>query len=164
VGTLRIYRANREDAPLLETLFKGTDFGTAKFITNSMYRSAYVIRRRMISGNEYFYFMRDDDEAVGCVTLSRRGENHVVAIASILVTPERRRTGLGARLLDFAMGEAGRLGSTKVYAHVASDNVPARILFATRHFLPEGLLKDQYGAGTWAIAYGRRLPAQSAAS
>jgi ribosomal protein S18 acetylase RimI-like enzyme len=152
---LNIFRANRDDAP--EGLFRGTDFGTARFITESMYRNAYVIRRRMISGNEHFYILRSGKDEIGCVTLSRRGDRQVFAIASILVSPDRRGKGFGARLLDFACAEAGRLGSTKIYAHVASDNTPARILFTTRHFLPEGLLADQYGPGTFAIAYGKKV-------
>lgn len=157
MSNLLIYRASREDVEILTRMFAEAGFGTAESLFRHMYKSAFVIQRRMLSGNEFFYLARKGGEPVGAVALSRRPEHRVVAVAAVVAIPALRGTGVGAGLLDFAIQEARRMNCRKAYAHVPADNIPARILFTTREFLPEGLISDLYGRGTFGIAYSRKI-------
>lgn len=59
-------------------------------------------------------------------------------IANLAVDPEVRRRGIGAALLDAALGEAARRAASAVYLEVRESNVQARRLYASRGFVAVG--------------------------
>lgn len=82
----------------------------------------------------------EDDEVVGYILFTVTGI--VSHISKIIVSPARRRQGIGRRLvqaaLDFSRLER-RVGS--VTLHVDSDNDPALELYKGLGFVSEGLLE-----------------------
>lgn len=86
----------------------------------------------------YFRCLREDvgAPALGYVVawfVADEGE-----IANLAVDPEQRRRGMGAALLDAALGEAARRGAVAVYLEVRESNEAARRLYASRGFIEVG--------------------------
>ncbi len=76
-------------------------------------------------------------------------------IIAIGVTPERRRTGVGARLLAGAVARAATAGARRLLLEVADDNGAAQALYRSAGFRPVGLRRNYYqgrsGGGDAAI-------------
>jgi [ribosomal protein S18]-alanine N-acetyltransferase len=68
-------------------------------------------------------------------------------IAALGVVPERRRTGIGAALLDALCREVRRRGARGIILEVAADNAAAGSLYASRGFLRAGWRRDYYRRG-----------------
>jgi ribosomal-protein-alanine acetyltransferase len=66
-------------------------------------------------------------------------------LARVGVMPERRRGGLGQRLLDAALEEWRRRGVDRVFLDVRALNVAARALYLNRGFEQVGLRRGYYG-------------------
>jgi RimJ/RimL family protein N-acetyltransferase len=60
------------------------------------------------------------------------------------VVAERRRQGVGFRLLDAAVGDAFRRGMTRVELSVRADNAPAIALYVKIGFVREGVMRDAF--------------------
>lgn len=65
-------------------------------------------------------------------------------IANLAVDPAARGQGLGAVLLDAALDEAGRHGTTQVFLEVRSSNLRARQLYESRGFAEVGRRRQYY--------------------
>jgi [ribosomal protein S18]-alanine N-acetyltransferase len=72
-------------------------------------------------------------------------------IAALGVTPERRRAGIGADLLDAVCSEALRRGARTVVLEVAADNAAARALYAARGFVRAGRRRGYYRRAGQAV-------------
>ncbi|EME69245.1 acetyltransferase [Paramagnetospirillum caucaseum] len=66
-------------------------------------------------------------------------------ILTIAVLPPWRRGGLGARLLDAAMGAAARAGALTMFLEAAADNHAALALYQSKGFQRVGLRRGYYG-------------------
>lgn len=67
-------------------------------------------------------------------------------LANIAVSPERRGTGIGRRLLDHVVGVAAERGVRSVFLEVRESNRVARSLYASRGFREIGTRRDYYDA------------------
>jgi len=65
-------------------------------------------------------------------------------IANLAVTPDARGRGIGAALLDAAIGEARRAGTTAIYLEVRDSNMRARGLYESRGFIEVGRRRRYY--------------------
>lgn len=65
-------------------------------------------------------------------------------IGNLAVREPTRRRGIGAALLDAALGEALRRGAGAVYLEVRDSNVAARMLYAGRKFIEVGRRRGYY--------------------
>lgn len=65
-------------------------------------------------------------------------------IANIAVAPEARGLGVGAALLDAAVGDARTLGATTMFLEVREGNSAARRLYASRGFTEIGRRRGYY--------------------
>jgi ribosomal-protein-alanine N-acetyltransferase len=77
------------------------------------------------------------------------GEAEVLTLA---VAPSIRRQGVGRSLLERAMAEAAARGAAAILLEVATDNAPARTLYASAGFVVVGRRPRYYpGGGDAAI-------------
>lgn len=65
-------------------------------------------------------------------------------IANLAVDPSLRRQGIGAALLDAALSEGRRLGTSDTYLEVRSSNLRARQLYESRGFVEVGRRRNYY--------------------
>lgn len=65
-------------------------------------------------------------------------------IANLAVDPDVRRRGIGAMLLDAALGEGARRGATAIYLEVRESNAAARRLYESRGFVEVGRRPGYY--------------------
>lgn len=65
-------------------------------------------------------------------------------VANVAVAPAWRGRGVGARLLDAALGAAARRGTATVYLEVRESNAVARRLYARRGFAEVGRRRRYY--------------------
>lgn len=65
-------------------------------------------------------------------------------IANLAVDPEARRRGIGATLLDAALAEGARRGSSAIYLEVRESNAAARQLYESRGFVEVGRRPGYY--------------------
>jgi [ribosomal protein S18]-alanine N-acetyltransferase len=72
-------------------------------------------------------------------------------IAALGVLLSRRRTGVGAALLDRVCGEARRRAARAVVLEVAADNVAAQALYAASGFVSVGRRRNYYRRGEGAV-------------
>ncbi len=84
-----------------------------------------------------------DAGVVGYAGLSVNGAD--ADVMTIAVAPETQGTGLGTRLLDALLDEAGRRGATQVLLEVRADNEAAQKLYARRGFEQIALRRGYYG-------------------
>jgi [ribosomal protein S18]-alanine N-acetyltransferase len=78
-------------------------------------------------------------------------------ILNVAVRPEARRTGIGERLMEHAIGEAKRERARFVTLEVRRSNVAARSLYRKLSFEERRLRKNYYGSGDDAIVMELRL-------
>lgn len=88
-------------------------------------------------------------------------ELHITLVA---VTPQRRRQGLGQRLLTALLAEAGRLGAERATLEVAATNSAALALYGRLGFTTAGRRRGYYRSGDDALIQWLRLPAADGAS
>jgi len=83
------------------------------------------------------------------------GEAEVLTLA---VDPAARRSGLGARLLAGAAGEAARRGAASLFLEVSEANGPARALYARAGAEEVGRRRRYYADGSDALVLRISLP------
>lgn len=72
----------------------------------------------------------DGGKLVGNVTLSpESGQRGLVAITNMAVHPDFRRQGIGRRLMEAALDEAGHRGARAVVLEVRTDGAAAQLLY-----------------------------------
>lgn len=72
-------------------------------------------------------------------------------VLTLAVHPDARRGGLGRRLLERAMAEAGGRGAKMMFLEVAETNDPARALYAACGFAEIGRRRSYYGGRVDAL-------------
>src|SRR5579883_2655943 len=77
-------------------------------------------------------------DVVACVVVDE------AEIANLAVAPERRRTGIGRRLLEAAVTSAVLGGARVLYLEVRESNTAARALYGARGFVLAGRRSDYY--------------------
>ncbi|MGH7583296.1 MAG: ribosomal protein S18-alanine N-acetyltransferase [Gemmatimonadales bacterium] len=65
-------------------------------------------------------------------------------VLSIATMPDRRRLGIGRRLLDAMLGELARHGAHSVWLEVRESNLAARKLYQDSGFVADGIRRDYY--------------------
>ncbi len=79
------------------------------------------------------------------------------------VLPGHRRAGLGGRLLQAALAEAGRRGARRMTLEVAADNAGAQALYRAAGFAAAGRRRNYYrlagGESLDAVIFARSLEA-----
>jgi ribosomal-protein-alanine N-acetyltransferase len=93
-----------------------------------------------------FLVAREEGEIVGCVIGDTHGGQS--RVISICVDPDRRRRGVGTRLLNEV---EGRLHEGNVILMVEAGNEAAQRLYRKRGYLPVGESRDYYGRGRSGI-------------
>ncbi len=83
-----------------------------------------------------------DDNAAGLALAQGLGEE--CEILALGVLPERRRTGIGAALLELVVADARCRDARALFLEVAEDNIAARALYAARGFLQIGRRTNYY--------------------
>lgn len=89
------------------------------------------------------FLVADDDGTVVGYALVRVASDEA-ELLNIAVAPERRGTGIGARLLDAGITAARALGASEMWLEVRESNVPAQSLYASRGFAAVGRRKRYY--------------------
>lgn len=72
-------------------------------------------------------------------------------VLTLAVAPAARRRGIGAALLEAALGWAAAHGGQAAFLEVAEGNAPARALYARAGFLPAGRRRRYYADGGDAL-------------
>ena len=85
------------------------------------------------------------DASAGFVLARTAGEES--EILTIAVDPERRRHGLGRKLLVAAMDEARKRGAQEMFLEVADDNRAALTLYRAAGFSDVGTRAGYYSEG-----------------
>lgn len=96
--------------------------------------------------------LRDLMSQPGGFALGRAGEGFILCrvvadeaeILTLATSPDRRRRGLGRRLVEAAAGTAGRMGATRLFLEVAEDNAAARALYDRTGFVEVGRRRGYY--------------------
>lgn len=73
-----------------------------------------------------------------------------VEILTLATHPDARRTGQATRMLSLALAHHKAKGAAAVFLEVATDNAPARALYAKSGFEPIAERKDYYRAPSGA--------------
>jgi [ribosomal protein S18]-alanine N-acetyltransferase len=82
---------------------------------------------------------------------------HEADVQTVAVAPDRQGDGLGARLLETLLDEAGRRGCGEVLLEVRADNAAALRLYAAHGFARIAVRRGYYPPdGTDAIVMRRR--------
>jgi [ribosomal protein S18]-alanine N-acetyltransferase len=103
-----------------------------------------MLRDELRARDRYYLIAREDGDLIaygGVANLA--GEAHIMTIG---VRTDRRRAGLGARLLEALLERAAAWQCTRVLLEVAADNEAARRLYERYGFAPIGVRRNYYPA------------------
>lgn len=92
--------------------------------------------------SRYYRVALEDGAVVGYAGLCTYDDESWVQ--NIAVRADRQGQGLGARLLDDLLAEAGRRGARQVALEVRADNDPAQRLYARRGFEAVAVRRGYY--------------------
>lgn len=99
-----------------------------------------------------------EDGLIGYGALMALGET--ADVHRIAVAPDRRRSGLGGRLLQALLTEASLRGCTTVLLEVAADNVAAVAMYTRAGFATIHRRASYYGRGRDALVMARPSPSR----
>lgn len=95
----------------------------------------------LISGNHVTYVCKQDNEFIGEISLvfdtndsDYTIDKRRVYVSHLIVKPEKRRNGLGKRLVEYATDKAKEMGYSEMSIGVDLDNYPALKLYADSGF------------------------------
>lgn len=95
----------------------------------------------LISGNRVTYVCKQDNEFIGEISLvfdtndsDYTIDKRRVYVSHLIVKPEKRRNGLGKRLVEYATDKAKEMGYSEMSIDVDLDNYPALKLYADSGF------------------------------
>lgn len=95
----------------------------------------------LISGNRVTYVCKQDNEFIGEISLvfdtndsDYTIDKRRVYISHLIVKPEKRRNGLGKRLVEYATDKAKEMGYSEMSIGVDLDNYSALKLYADSGF------------------------------
>jgi ribosomal-protein-alanine N-acetyltransferase len=104
--------------------------------------SAGVFRDELAAENRV-YLAADEDGVVGFGGVMLVGEE--AHVTNLLVTPERRRRGIGRDLMVTLITAAVSAGARHITLEVRAGNEAARSLYARLGLVPVGVRKGYYG-------------------
>ncbi|WP_433793368.1 ribosomal protein S18-alanine N-acetyltransferase [Actinoplanes sp. CA-252034] len=104
--------------------------------------SAAMFWNELATGQFYLAAL-DGTAVVGYAGLSVVDEQESW-VQNIAVRRDAQRHGLGRRLLEALLAEAGRRGARKTLLEVAVDNAPAQRLYTSYDFEPVGIRRGYY--------------------
>jgi [ribosomal protein S18]-alanine N-acetyltransferase len=78
-------------------------------------------------------------------------------VLTLAVDPERRRRGLGRRLIEHAIATAGDRGARCMFLEVGEGNAPARALYGAAGFTEVGRRRRYYRDGSDALLLRRAI-------
>ncbi len=81
-----------------------------------------------------------------------------VHVITIDVSPTLRRQRIGARLMDWIVNHAGRIGAQALVLEAAVDNFPAHRFYERFGFVVTGTIPGYYNGVLDALVYERPLP------
>ena len=114
-------------------------------------RAARVERVRTHLGDpaSWFVVASDGAELVAMASAAPlRGHDRGCFLAYLFVVPERWGEGIGGAVLDAALGEAKRRGSSRVHLWTHEDNERSHRLYRSAGFSPTG--RTANGEAEWA--------------
>lgn len=95
----------------------------------------------LISGSRVTYVCKQDNEFIGEISLvfdtndsDYTIDKRRVYVSHLIVKPEKRRNGLGKRLVEYATDKAKEMGYSEMSIGVDLDNYPALRLYADSGF------------------------------
>lgn len=95
----------------------------------------------LVSGNRITYVYKEDDEFIGEVSLvfdtndlDYTMDGQRIYVSHLIVKPEKRRNGIGKRLVEYATDKAKEMGYSEMSIGVDLDNYPALKLYADSGF------------------------------
>lgn len=95
----------------------------------------------LISGSRVTYVCKQDNEFIGEISLvfdtndsAYTIDKRRVYVSHLIVKPEKRRNGLGKRLVEYATDKAKEMGYSEMSIGVDLDNYPALKLYADSGF------------------------------
>jgi ribosomal protein S18 acetylase RimI-like enzyme len=108
-------------------------------------------KNRLIEGNTFTFGAFVHDDLVGVVTLGLEQRNKLIHRANIVgmyVDPQKRRSGIGRRLILEAMRKAKEIDFIEqIYLTVTASNQPAKKLYQTLGFQTYGIDKKALKVG-----------------
>ncbi|CAM5777102.1 hypothetical protein LMIY3S_05867 [Labrys miyagiensis] len=99
----------------------------------------------------------DGESIVGCTVMLLNRRSAIARLYSIAVTPEARRQGVAALLMDAAIRAAARAGACLLRLETRFDNLAAQRLFVRLGFKPFKRVSAYYEDGAEAIRYQRMI-------
>jgi ribosomal protein S18 acetylase RimI-like enzyme len=104
-----------------------------------------IFENRLIEGVTFTFGAFKDEQLIGVVTLvleQKNKLNHRANIVGMYVDSEKRRSGIGKRLMVEAIGMAKNMETIEqIYLTVTSNNAPAKKLYQTLGFETYGIDK-----------------------
>ena len=97
----------------------------------------------LTAGHEGWCYREDGKLVAFAVTMTAVDEVHLLDIG---VVPERQRSGLGRKLLEFLCNEARQAGMTRLLLEVRLSNVPAIGFYRYAAFVEIGRRRGYYAA------------------
>ena len=95
----------------------------------------------LISGSRVTYVCKQDNEFIGEISLvfdtndsDYTIDKRRVYVSHLIVKPEKRRNGIGKRLVEYATNKAKEMGYSEMSIGVDLDNYPALKLYADSGF------------------------------
>jgi [ribosomal protein S18]-alanine N-acetyltransferase len=148
--TLRPYRSNDLDAMhALDVVCFDKPF---RFSRSAMRRFAEAQKARVVMAED-----RDALVAFVILDIEDTEEGRFGYIVTLDVSPEHRRMGLAAQLIQEAERLAYRAGCAAIVLHVFTGNVPAIRFYLGRGFVQLHREDDFYGSGMDAWVFHKLL-------
>ncbi len=122
-------------APIERDLFGAEEWSPAMFWSE--------LAQAGSAGSRYYTVALAGEQTVGYAGLCVYGPLDAW-VQNLAVRRDRQRGGLGLRLLDDLLAEAGRRGVRQVSLEVRADNGPAQRLYARRGFEAVGVRRGYY--------------------
>ena len=95
----------------------------------------------LISGNRITYVYNEDDEFIGEISLvfdtndlDYTMDGRRIYVSHLIIKTEKRRNGIGKRLVEYATDKAKEMGYSEMSIGVDLDNYPALKLYADSGF------------------------------
>ena len=100
----------------------------------------------LLDGPGVFALAAHLDDGLAAFILCRAAADEA-EILTLAVSPEHRRCGVAAALVEAGVATAQTLGAITVFLEVAVDNEPALKLYAKHEFRPAGRRDSYYSRG-----------------
>ena len=90
-------------------------------------------------------------------TWGDQGMDLACELLAIAVEPEKRRMGVGKRLMDETEKRAAEQGAKRLFLHTAVENIGAQKLFSAKGFRPCDIRRQFYPAGQDALLMSKEI-------